>query len=70
MDYIVHGILQAIIVEWVAIPFSMGSSQPRDQIQVSCIAGGSLPLSHQGSLDDDDHDDDIPTVMNTTHFET
>ena len=28
-----------------------------------------LPLSHQGSPDDDDHDDDIPTVMNTTHFE-
>ena len=28
------------ILEWVAIPFSRGSSQPRDQIQVSCIAGG------------------------------
>ena len=30
MDYIVHGILQARILEWVAIPFSSGSSQPRD----------------------------------------
>ena len=30
MDYIVHGILQARILEWVAIPFSRGSSQPRD----------------------------------------
>ena len=32
----VHGILQARILEWVAIPFSRGSSQPRDQTQVSC----------------------------------
>ena len=40
MDYIAHGILQAIILEWVAIPFSRGSSQPRDQTQVSCTAGG------------------------------
>ena len=31
---------QAKILEWVAIPFSMGSSQPRDQTQVSRIAGG------------------------------
>ena len=36
----VHGILQARILEWVAVPFSRGSSQPRDRIQVSCIAGG------------------------------
>ena len=36
----VHGILQARILEWVAIPFSWGSSQLRDQMQVSCIAGG------------------------------
>ena len=36
---IVHGILQARILEWVAIPFSRWSSQPRDRIQVSCIAG-------------------------------
>ena len=35
----VHGILQARILEWVAIPFSKGSSQPRDPAQVSCIAG-------------------------------
>ena len=34
-----HGILQARILEWVAIPFSRGSSQPRDRTQVSCIAG-------------------------------
>ena len=36
----VPGILQARILEWVAITFSRGSSQPRDQIQVSSIAGG------------------------------
>ena len=35
----VHGIFQARILEWVAIPFSKGSSQPRDRTQVSCIAG-------------------------------
>ena len=35
----VHRILQARILEWVAFPFSRVSSQPRDQIQVSCISG-------------------------------
>ena len=40
MDCIVHEILQARILEWVAIPFSRGCPQPRDQTQVSCIAGG------------------------------
>ena len=35
----VHGMLQARILEWVAISFSKGSSQLRDQTQVSCIAG-------------------------------
>ena len=39
MDYTVHGILQARILEWVAFPFSRGSSQPRDKTQVSYIAG-------------------------------
>ena len=39
MDYTVHRILQARILEWVAIPFSRGSSQSRDQTQVSHIAG-------------------------------
>ena len=40
MGCIVHGILQARILEWVAFPFSRGSSQPRDQTQVSHIANG------------------------------
>ena len=34
----VHGILQARILEWVAMPSFRGSSQPRDRTQVSCIA--------------------------------
>ena len=40
MNYTVHGILQARILEWVATPSSRGSSQPRDQTQVSRPAGG------------------------------
>ena len=40
MDSTVHGILQARILEWVAIPFSREPSQPRDQTQVSCTLGG------------------------------
>ena len=39
INYTVHGMLQARILEWVAFPFSRGSSQPRDRTQVSCIAG-------------------------------
>jgi len=45
-DYTVHGILQARILEWVTIPFSRGSSQPRDQTQVSHTAGGFLSATH------------------------
>ena len=48
LDYTVHGILQARILEWVAFPFSKGSSQPRDRTQVSRIAGWSLPAEPQG----------------------
>ena len=39
MDDAVHGILQARTLEWVGPPFSRGFSQPRDQTQVSHIAG-------------------------------
>ena len=48
MDYRVHRILQARILDRVAVPFSRGSSQPRDQTQVSRIAGGFLPAEPQG----------------------
>ena len=40
MDCTFHGILQARVLEWVAFPFSRGSSQSRDQTQISHIAGG------------------------------
>ena len=40
VDYTVRGILQTRMLEWVAFPFSRGSSQPRDRTRVSCITGG------------------------------
>ena len=47
----VHGILQARILEWAAIPFSRGSSRPRNQTWVflASQAGFFLPQGHQGS---------------------
>ena len=45
----VHGILQARILEWVAIPSSKGSSQPRDQPVSPALQVYSSPLSHLGS---------------------
>ena len=42
--YSVHGILQARILEWIAISFSRGSSRPRDRTQVSCIASRRFNL--------------------------
>ena len=45
----VHGILQAKILEPVAIPFSRGSFRPKDQTGVFCIASGFFTISHQGS---------------------
>ena len=44
----VYGILQARILQWVAMPSSRGSSLPRDQIWVSCI--GRQALYQLGSL--------------------
>ena len=49
MDYTVHGILQARILEWVAFPFSKRSSKPRDRTQVSHIAA-----EPQGKITDKD----------------
>ena len=50
MDYTVHGIFQARILEWVVVPFSRGSSQPRDQTQVSHICRWALyQLNPKGS---------------------
>ena len=49
-----HGIFQAIILEWVAISSSRGSSQPRDGTHVSCVCllrwqADSLPLAPPGN---------------------
>ena len=54
----VHGILQARILEWVTIPFSRRSSQPRDYTQVSCIEGGFFTVRATR---------EAPTVINM-HF--
>ena len=48
-DSSVHGILQARILEWVAISFSRESSRPRDGTHVSCITGGCFTADHQRS---------------------
>ena len=49
MDCTVHGILQPRILEWVAFPFSRGSSQPWDQTMVShTLQADSLPADPQG----------------------
>ena len=55
MDYSLPGssvywILQARILEWVAIPFSRASSQPRDRSWVSCIAGKFFIFLEAGFL--------------------
>ena len=50
MDYTAHGILQTRILEWVAFPFSWGSSQPRDRTQVSHTVG-RLRAEPQGKPD-------------------
>ena len=48
MDYTVHGILSARILEWVAFPFSRETSQPRDQTQSPTLQADSLAAEPQG----------------------
>ena len=48
MDCIVFGIFRARILEWVAVPFSRGLSQPRDRTQVSSTSVDSLPSESTG----------------------
>ena len=58
MDCIVHGTLQARILEWVAYPFFSGSSQPRNRTGVFCITGRffsnwairEAPISHKKEI--------------------
>ena len=49
----VHGILQARVLEWIAILFSRGTSQPRDQLWSPASQAGSLPFELEGSLSED-----------------
>ena len=49
MDFTIHGILQARILEWAAVLFSRGSSQPRNGTQVSHCGQILYQLSHQGN---------------------
>ena len=48
MDYTVHGILQAKILEWIAVPFSRESSQARDQPRSPTLQVDSSPAEPQG----------------------
>ena len=49
-DSSIHGIFQAILLEWIAISFSRGSSRPRDRTKVSRIVDKTLySLSHQSN---------------------
>ena len=50
MNYKIHGILQARILEWVAFPFSKGTFQPRDRTQLSHIAGGFFTTWAMGEV--------------------
>ena len=61
----VHGIFQARVLEWVAISFSRGSSQPRDQTQVSGIAGRRFTIWATKSINSFQKDlvlDDLPMI--------
>ena len=48
LDYTAHGILQARMLEWVAVPFFRGSSQPRDGTRSPTLQADSLPAEPQG----------------------
>ena len=56
----VPGILQAGILEWAVIPFSRGSSLPRDQTQVFCLVGGFFTIWATG--------EDCSTLKSATFF--
>jgi len=64
-DSFVHGIFQANILEWVAMPSSSGSSWPRDAILVSCTGRQSLyPWTKREAWCEKDH-----TVKETPYFQ-
>ena len=59
----IHVIVQSRILEWVAMPSSKGSSQPRDWIHVSCIAGRFFTTDYLGT-----HQYNTPPIMNCVLF--
>ena len=59
-----HGIFQARVLEWVAISFSRGSSQPRDWTSVSCTAADALPSKTRGKPGHFSKTQ-VPTILNT-----
>ena len=63
----VHGILQAGILEWVAIPFSMGSSRPRDWTWVFCIAGRFFTIWATREAQHNDKHDCISFLFKELH---
>ena len=56
MNYIVHGILQARILEWVVVPFSRDSSQARDRTHSPAFQADSLPAEPKGKPKDTGED--------------
>ena len=62
----VHGILQARILEWVAMPSSRGSSQPSDQTQVSHIAGRFFTIWATKGLQVNNSETTIPLKTHST----
>ena len=52
MDYTIHGILQAKILEWVAFPFSRGSPEPEIEPRSPTLQTDSLPTEPQGKPKD------------------
>ena len=67
MDYGVHGILQARILEWVAFPFSRGSSQPRIEPRSPALQADSLPAEPQGKPKNIGVNKPIPSQMDLPH---
>ena len=68
MDFTVHGILQARILEWVDFPFARGFSHPRDWTRVFCIVGGfftiwamrEAPIGYEGNSNQNHMENHFP----------
>ena len=60
--FFVHGILQAIQLEWVALPLSRGSSRPRDQTCTLCIAGEFVTIEPPGKPEELPYDHAMTSI--------